>query len=214
MRCYVTAVGSGYSLNFPHQKEYGGVLALAERAKEFGLHYKTQNGVEQDKIFHSKYQGTNYTYLKLLEVNCLDTVYQIGSKIVTEMDLIKKEHPKVTFHFEISAGYKRIGSILTLITYIRSSDIEKLTFLNFNGIQEQLPIIKIDLHSKEREILEGYREAIHPDWNGKINMNPYVLTYPKDKKYVYKVINKCKKMGIVSDNNRLTDFGELYLDYC
>jgi hypothetical protein len=214
MKFYVTAIGSGKSLNYPHQKKYDGVLALVENTKDFGFKYKGKDDLKQDKIFYSKYDGTNYEYKRWLQIDSWQSTYNIGKQIITELDNIKKQYPSVKFHFEISAGYKRIGSILTLISYIRNSDIYKLTFLSHENVAETFPIIKIDLHPKEREILEGFRKGIEPGWNEKINMNKYVLTYPKDKKYVYKILKKCKEMGILDENNRVTDFGNLYLDYC
>ena len=214
MEFYVSAIGSGNTLNYPHQREYDGVLALAENTREFGFNYKGKEELRQDKIFYSKYDGTEYKYKKWLQIDSWDTTYNIGRKIINEIDNIKKEFPKVKFHFEISAGYKRIGNILTLISYIRSYDICRLSFLNHDNIAEILPIIKIELHKKEKEILEGFRGGIYPQWNGKINMNKYVLTYPRDKKYVYRVLKKCKGMGLLDDNNRITDFGNLYLDFC
>lgn len=210
MRFFITAVGSGNTLNYPHNRKYTGVLAIAEKTKEKGYFYKDKN---QKEIFESKFYITNYKYKELLSIDSSLNVYNLGVLILKEMDLIKQEYPKAKFHIELSAGYKRLGHVLTLISYIRSKDIEKLTFLRHNTKLEYLPIIKIELNPKEKEILNGFKFGTYFGWNGKINTNNYVRTYPKDRKYVYRVLKKCKEIGLLDDENRITDFGELYLEF-
>lgn len=224
MKFFITAIGSGNTLNYPHQNGYKGVLALAEKTDRFGLYYVknydknvdfTKNRLSQDKLFYSRFSGTEYKYHKWLKIETKETIYQIGSIIIKEMDEIKNKFPSVKFHIEISAGYKRIGHILTLISYIRSESISKLTFMDHNGQEIILPIIKTNLHKKEMEILRGFNKGTKKaDWNGSINLNEYVLKYPIDKKYIYTVLKKCKSMGLMNEKNKLTDFGNLLIEFC
>ncbi len=210
MKFFITAIGSGNTLNYPHNREYGGVLAIAERTKENGFTYKGKN---QKEIFESKFHMTKYKYKEMLISDTNLDVYNLGVLILREMDVIKSKFKDAKFHIELSAGYKRIGHVLTLISYIRSKDIEKLTFLRHNAKLEYLPIIKVELHEKEKEILNGFKNGVYFGWNGKINTNNYVRTYNKDRKYVYRVLKKCKEIGLLDENNRITDFGELYLEF-
>ncbi|MEC8339384.1 MAG: hypothetical protein VXZ40_02065 [Nanoarchaeota archaeon] len=210
MLFYITAVGSGNSLNYPHNKNYEGVLAIAERTKERGFTYKNQN---QKELFESKYHLTQYKYKELLVIDTHLDIYNTGVLILNEIDNIKKKYPRAKFHIELSAGYKRMGHVLTLISYIRSQDIEKLTFLRHTANQEYLPIITIELTDREKDILHGFKHGAYFGWNGKINTNSFVRNYQKDRKYVYRILKKCKQKGLLDDQNRITDFGELFLEF-
>ncbi len=212
MKIFVTAVGSGKTLNFPHNKSYGGVLAIAEKTENFGLNYR--NGkLNQKEIFDEKYLGTKYDFCDLVVVNSGERVLDMGSSIMEKLDSIKKKFSNAKFHLEISAGYKMTGHVLTLISYIRS-DIFKLSFLKHDGEQEILPLIEVKMSDDQKRVFRGYVEKCTPGWNGKIASNEYIRNYSKNRKYPYRVVHDAKLMGLVDEKNRPTDFGRLFVKFC
>ncbi len=215
MNIFVSAIGSGNTLNFVHNKNYAGIIAISENIEKFGLFYarggKTEN-LSQNDVFKTKFAGTDYKIKELLEINGNMSSNEAGSIIMDKLDEIKNSNPKAKFHFEISAGYKKLGHLLTLISYIRK-DIYKLTFLNFDGTLESLPLINIKLTKDQNAIFTGYAGNCKSDWNGKIASNKFIFDYRGNRKFPYRVIKHCKEMGLIDDNNYPTEFGKLYAKY-
>lgn len=212
MRIYISAIGSGHTLNYPHQHNFQGVLGFALKTDDRGTVYKD---VDQLEIFKSKFENTKYKYLKRVDTNVNESIFKIGSDIIDEMDFIREKFPTAKFTIEISPGYKRFGSILTLVSYIRNECIESLTFSKYEDSIEILPIIKLELEKRKKEILLNYSKGFDERWIGKINSNKYIREYNGDRKYLYKVIANAKKMGFINPkDNKFTEFGKLYLKYC
>lgn len=214
MLIYITPIGSGKTLTYPIGKDkYNGIIGIAESSEVYGLNYNGGDNISQDKHFQLIYEKTDYLVKKLVIVHGGETIYDISKKIITEMITAIKKNPNVKFHIELSPGYKKLPHILVLISHILFDKIDLITYSTGVDI-EVFPKIDVNLSNKELEILEKYYKAsLLPDWNGKISRNEYVFTYNGQKNYLYRIINNLKKIGLINDRNRVTDFGKLYIEF-
>jgi len=214
MLIYITPIGSGKTLTFPiGKKNYDGIIGLAENSEVYGLNYQNTAAISQDKYFQLIYEQTDYSVKKLIIIGSSDTIYETAKKIITEIIEVKKQNPSTKFHIELSPGYKKLPHILMLVSHILFDDVELITY-NQGTDLEIFPKIKINLSAKELEILKKYHLGTQDgDWNGKISKNSYVFTYEGQKNYLYRVINNLKEIGLINDNNRVTDFGKLYIEF-
>jgi hypothetical protein len=72
---------------------------------------------------------------------------------------------------------------------------------------------EISDEDKEKEILKKFTMGAFIGWDKKIATNKFVKKYNKNRKYIYRIISDCKKIGLLDDENVITDFGRLYLEF-
>jgi len=209
MEIFVSAIGSGHTLCYPHNKGYSGVISIIVKNKDNNFLYSNK---DQNEIYESKIKNVEYKYKKLIEIKESNSFYHNGKIILKEIDKLIEENKKIKFHIEISASYKFIGHILTFIASLRYKNVNKLTFLRNNNELSPIPIIFINLNKKENNIFKEYYYEWLKEKNIKISRNKFVMEYKQNKSYLYRIFNKCKKNGLMDENNQITDFGKLYLE--
>lgn len=214
MLVYLCPIGSGKVLNHIHgSNEYCGILGIIEKSPQFGLFYQN-NKIDQKEVFDNKFIGSSYKIQETIVVDTNSSLYSISSKILDKMDEIISNDSNVKFHIETSAGYKSIGQILILISSFRSKNISKATFSDINMGQIEFPVNEIKLTNTEKKLLKEYFNNCDSNWNGKIISNNFVRNYKGNKKFLYRVYSKCRKLGLMDEKNKVTDLGKLYVDYC
>jgi len=211
MKVFLTAVGSGNTLNYPHNRNYSGIIGVIALSETYGENYKQEN---QSEIFDLKLGGTDYEILEKVKIEKSMSFYEVGSEVIKKIDELIKKNKSIKFHIETSASYKLIGHSLTFVSSLRRKYVSRLTFLDHNHKFCDLPIIEINLSKAEKEIFENYIKAQEKTpANNKISKNEFVLAYQGNKTYLYRILNKLKRKGLISDENKITDFGKLYLEF-
>ena len=215
MLVYVTAIGSGHSAKVPIGTNiYGGVVGVIEETKQFGKTYKNQE-LEQDKLFDLLYADTDFELITKCNVLSDENLYLKGKVIIECIDEIIKKYPKAKFHFELSQGYKELAHILSLVARMRYKYIDKVTFLRYDKSMIRFPNSDFSITKDKYAVLDGfYQGTKDTQFNGKIATNKYMHQSPKHRKYIYAVIKWGKEQGIIGENNYITDFGRLALEFC
>jgi len=213
MLVYITAIGSGNTLSYPIGKNYDGIIALAEKSQTYGLKYHGAK-VDQDEHFHLIYNKANFQIKELIILEEEDSTYTIGHKILTQIFELMKTYPDIQFHIELAAGYKMLAHILNLLSHIISDNVQMISFAKHDQSLEILPCINLGLSPRTLEVLDGYYQGTKNSlWNGKISKNDFVFDYQDHKNYLYRIINDLKRMGLINENNRVTDFGKLFIHF-
>lgn len=216
MLVYITAIGSGHSAKIPLQdKKYDGVVGIIEQTKQFGKTYKNQE-VEQDTLFDLLYdEKEKFDVLEKCIISSDDSIYSKSKLILETIDSIVKTHKKVKFHIELSQGYKELAHILSLIARMRYKHIDKVTFLRYDKSIVRFPNSEFSISKDKYIVLKGFHEGTKDSqFNGKIATNKFMYSSTKHRKYIYAVLKWGREQGLIAENNYLTDFGLLALEYC
>lgn len=216
MLVYITAIGSGHSAKVPIQdKKYEGVIGIIEQTKQFGKTYKNQE-VEQDTLFDLLYdEHQSFKVQEKCIIQSDDSIYHKSKSILETIDSVIKNNSKVKFHIELSQGYKELAHILSLIARMRFKHIEKVTFLRYDKSLVRFPNSEFSISKDKYIVLKGFYDGTKDtQFNGKIATNKFMHSSTKHRKYIYAVLKWGKEQGLIAENNYLTDFGILALEYC
>ena len=204
MNVCVFSIGTDNTLSIGNN-DYEGVIGI----EGLGI-TKEEKYQNQKEIFDKCYSLSRHKIRKCITVKSVD-FFDISDKIIKSLDEIIKKYPKVVFDFEISGGYKIIGHALVLIAYLRYEHINDIFFIQFDRKIQRIPLMKVKLTKSEKGILNKISKINNPVKS--LSQTKLMQEYYKQKTYIYRVIRKCKRIGLIDQNNKLTDFGKLYLKY-
>ncbi|MFP4401776.1 MAG: hypothetical protein ACLFPL_00955 [Candidatus Nanoarchaeia archaeon] len=214
MLIYITAIGSGHSAKIPiGMKKYNGIIGIIEETKAMGKRYKSQE-MDQDKVFDFLYSNSQFEVIEKCIIKADESIYSKIKQLLDTILTIIHKYPNAQFQIELSQGYKELGHILTIVGRLLYKHIHSITFLRYDGSLVKFPNSEFTISKEKFEVLKGFYEGTKDtQFNGRIATNKYMHSGSKHRKYIYAVLKWCKEQGIMDENNYVTDFGRLLLEY-